>query len=393
MMYDKQVWRVNYQRPIRYEILNSPNLFDPRNTDLLYPFVNESARRFVVVDANVERFFGAEIRRYFLHHGVRAKIVTFPGGEENKTIEFYKSLARELDAFPIHRRDEPILAIGGGVLTDVVGFLASTYRRSVPHIKVPTTLMGYVDASIGVKTGINFNGRKNRLGSFEPPLRVLLDKAFLKTLPRRHLLNGVAEIIKLAVIKDARLFALLENHGVESVEAHFQNEMGGVLLDLAITDMLEELEPNLFEDDLARKVDFGHTFSYGLETRNEARLLHGEAVLLDIVFSSLLAQTRGLLAAADLDRLFHLIARLGIVLDISLLDPLELWESLEERTYHRNGFQRVPLPHGIGGCIFVNDITLTEIQTAHRALVQRMTMEPPAGLTVESAQDDALLVR
>lgn len=393
MTHARQAWRVNYQRPIQYEIVNSPNVFDLRNTDLLYPGVSGSARRFVVVDANVERHFGADIHRYFLHHGVDAKIVTFPGGEENKTIAFYQYLVRELDAFPIHRRDEPIIAIGGGVLTDVVGFVASSYRRSVPHIKVPTTLMGYVDASIGIKTGINFNGHKNRLGSFEPPKRVLLDKSFLKTLPRRHLLNGVAEIIKLAVIKDARLFALLESHGVESVEARFQNTMGGVILDRAITGMLEELEPNLFEDDLARKVDFGHTFSYGLETRNEAHLLHGEAVLLDIVFSSLLAQTRGLLAGAEVDRLFRLIAALGIVLDISLLNPPELWQSLEERTYHRNGLQRVPMPHGIGDCVFLNDITLGEIQTAHRALVQRMAVNPFTSLAVESDHSAALLIR
>jgi 3-dehydroquinate synthase len=391
MMRNTQVWRVNYQRPIRYEVINSPNVFDPHNTDLLYPEVSGSSRRFVVVDANVERFFGEDIRRYFLYHGVTAKIVTFPGGEENKTIEFYKSLVRELDAFPIHRRDEPIIAIGGGVLTDVVGFVASTYRRSVPHIKVPTTLMGYVDASIGIKTGINFNGRKNRLGSFEPPLRVLLDKTFLKTLPRRHLLNGVAEIIKLAVIKDAHLFRLLEEHGSKSVEAYFQNETGGIILDRAITGMLEELEPNLFEDDLARKVDFGHTFSYGLETRNETDLLHGEAVLLDIVFSSLLARTRGLLSRADLERLFRLIAALGITLDISSLEPLTLWQSLEERTYHRNGFQRVPLPHGIGGCTFVNDITLTEIQTAHRALAQMTMLNPSAGLTAEKVESAELV--
>ncbi|MBI4762439.1 MAG: sedoheptulose 7-phosphate cyclase [Chloroflexota bacterium] len=393
MTHARQAWRVNYQRPIQYEIVNSPNVFDLRNTDLLYPGVSASARRFVVVDANVERHFGADIHRYFLHHGVDAKIVTFPGGEENKTIAFYQYLVRELDAFPIHRRDEPIIAIGGGVLTDVVGFVASSYRRSVPHIKVPTTLMGYVDASIGIKTGINFNGHKNRLGSFEPPKRVLLDKSFLKTLPRRHLLNGVAEIIKLAVIKDARLFAMLESHGVESVEARFQNTMGGIILDRAITGMLEELEPNLFEDDLARKVDFGHTFSYGLETRNEAHLLHGEAVLLDIVFSSLLAQTRGLLASAEVDRLFRLIAALGIVLDISLLNPPELWQSLEERTYHRNGLQRVPMPHGIGDCVFLNDITLGEIQTAHRALVQRMAVNPFTTLAVESDHSAALLIR
>lgn len=370
-----QAWHVTHQRPIEYEIVNSPNLFDPQNAHLLYPGKSGRSRRFIVVDANVANYFSDDIQHYFLHHGVDAKIVTFVSGEEHKTIESAISLARELDAFPIHRRDEPIIAIGGGVLTDVVGFVASTYRRSVPHLKVPTTLMGYVDASIGIKTGINFNGHKNRLGSFEPPKRVLLDKSFLKTLPRRHILNGVSEIIKLAVIKDAGLFDLIERHGAESVNVQFQDGMGGIILDRAITDMLEELQPNLYEDDLARKVDFGHTFSYGLETRYEAHLLHGEAVLLDIAISSLIAQARGLFASADVERLFHLIADLGIALDTSSLDPLELWRSLEERTYHRNGLQRVPMPRGLGQCVFVNDIKLDDIKSALRALTNTMVMQ------------------
>lgn len=161
----------------------------------------ENGRRFVVVDSNVDRHYSAQIRNYFSYHGVEAKIITFPGGEENKTIENYLSIVRELDSFPIHRRDEPIIAIGGGVLTDVVGFVAGSYRRGVPHIKVPTTLIGYVDASIGIKTGVNFNGNKNRLGAFASPQKVLLDKSLLKTLPKRHILNGLCEIIKLAVIR------------------------------------------------------------------------------------------------------------------------------------------------------------------------------------------------
>jgi len=186
-------WRVTYQRPIEYDIVNAPNLFHPQNNALLSVGKTENARRFVVVDANVERYYSAQIRNYFAYHRVDAKIVAFPGGEENKSIESYLSILRELDAFPIHRRDEPIIAIGGGVLTDVVAFVASSYRRGVPHVKVPTTLMGYVDASVGIKTGLNFNGNKNRLGSFEPPLKVFLDKSFLKTLPMRHILNGVCE--------------------------------------------------------------------------------------------------------------------------------------------------------------------------------------------------------
>ncbi|MBK9600836.1 MAG: sedoheptulose 7-phosphate cyclase [Anaerolineales bacterium] len=359
---------VTYQHTIEYEVINTSNLFHPQNWALLSAGRIEDARRFVVVDSNVEKHYSAEIRNYFSHHHIEAKIIAFPGGEENKTVEHYLSILRELDSFPIHRRDEPIIAIGGGVLTDVVGFVASSYRRGVPHIKVPTTLMGYVDASIGIKTGINFNGSKNRLGAFHPPQKVLLDKSLLKTLPKRHILNGVCEIIKLAIIKDAGLFCLLEEQGAQSVEVHFQNEEGDVILDRAISGMLEELQPNLFEEDLARKVDFGHTFSYGLETRHEAHLFHGEAVLLDIVISTLIANARDLLCDEETSRIFRLINDLGIELNASILDPSLLWQSLTERTYHRNGLQRVPMPNGIGNCVFVNDINADEIESAVKNL-------------------------
>ncbi|HEY9153318.1 MAG TPA: sedoheptulose 7-phosphate cyclase, partial [Anaerolineales bacterium] len=335
----------------------------------------KDARRFVVVDDNVEKHYSAALRDYFAYHHVEAKIVAFPGGEENKTIDYYQSIVRELDSFTIHRRDEPIIAIGGGVLTDVVGFVAGSYRRGVPYIKVPTTLMGYVDASIGIKTGINFNGNKNRLGAFHAPQVVLLDKSFLKTLPRRHILNGVCEIIKLAIIKDANLFQLLEAHGVQSVDAYFQDEQGGLILDRAIAGMLDELQPNLFEEDLARKVDFGHTFSYGLETRHETHLLHGEAVLLDILISTLIARARGMLSDEETNRIFCLIAALGITLDTSILDPGLLCQSLKERTYHRNGLQRVPIPCGIGDCIFLNDIHANEIESTVKSLEDWITIK------------------
>src|SRR5690606_16962149 len=181
----------------------------------------------VVVDEVVYRHHGLRLRDWFVHQGIEARIVPIAGGEAAKTIDTWQGLLRALDRFPIHRRDEPIIAIGGGVLTDVVGFAAASYRRGVPHIKVPTTLMGYVDASVGIKTGINFNGCKNRLGSFEPPRRVLLDRRLLGTLPRRHLENGVCEIIKLAVIADAGLIAMLEQSGAAGVACAFQDARGG----------------------------------------------------------------------------------------------------------------------------------------------------------------------
>jgi 3-dehydroquinate synthase len=292
-------------------------------------------------------------------------------------VENYLWILRELDEFPINRRDEPIIAIGGGVLTDIAGFVASSYRRGVPHIKVPTTLMGYIDASVGIKTGINFNDHKNRLGSFEPPKKVLLDRNFLKTLPERHLLNGVCEMIKLAVVKDLTLFELLEAHGPTSITTRFQDEISASILDRSVGGMLEELQPNLYEDELARKVDFGHTFSYGLETHDEAHLLHGEAVLIDIVLSSILANTRKLLPDRELNRLFDLVFKLGITLRTELVTPELLWNTLEERTYHRNGLQRVPLPKGLGQCTFVNDIKFEEIQSTCKILEEwKINNEP-----------------
>lgn len=367
-------WRVRNVRAIEYDLVKVADVFDPRDGALLAAGRIESGRRFVVVDECVHRHHGARIEAYFEHHGVTARVLVFPGGEAGKTPESWLGVLREIDSFPIHRRDEPIIAIGGGVLTDVVGFAASSYRRGVPHIKVPTTLMGYVDASVGIKTGINFNGYKNRLGSFEPPRRVLLDRRLLGTLNRRHLENGVCEIIKLAVIADAGLFRMLERSGGGSLAAAFQDARGGEILDRAIDGMLAELEPNLYEDDLLRKVDFGHSFSYGLETRFENRLLHGEAVLLDILVSAAIAGARGLLAAPACERIFDLVGELGIVPELDLLDAELMWQSLSDRIEHRNGLQRVPLPRAIGECVFVDDIARAEVEAAVNILKHRSSI-------------------
>ena len=370
-------WHVSHQRTIEYEVVNCQNIFNPQNEALLSTGKRENARRFIIVDANVDKHFSKAMREYFNYHKIDAKIMVFPSGEKNKSVDNYLWILGELDRFPINRRDEPIIAIGGGVLTDISGFVASSYRRGVPHIKVPTTLMGYIDASVGIKTGINFNSHKNRLGSFEPPKKVFLDRNFLKTLPKRHVLNGICEMIKLAVIKDITLFELLEYHGTTCIDSRFQDEIGALILDRSVGGMLEELQPNLYEDELARKVDFGHTFSYGLETNEDILLLHGEAVLIDILISSILASARNLLSGQELNRLFDLVSKLGIDLNDGFVTPESLWITLEERTYHRNGQQRVPLPEGLGRCTFVNDVKFEEIQSACKILKERKTNNEP----------------
>ncbi len=355
-------WQVRCERPVAYDIIKAPGLLDSDNDALMAACGRTRGRRFVVVDQNVDRLYGNPLRSWFTQHQIDARIVVFEAGEAHKTLDAYQRLLHALEAFPIHRRDEPIIAIGGGVLTDVAGFVAATYRRGVPHINVPTTLMGYVDAAIGVKTAVNLGTAKNRVGAFAPPAAVLLDPAFLRTLSARQLRNGTCEILKLAIIADATLFQWLEADGGAGVAASYGNPTGAAILDRAVGSMLEALTPNLFETELSRSVDFGHTFSYGLEaTHRQHDLLHGEAVLLDVLVSTLVAEQRGLLAPAAATRIFALTHRLGLRCAVDALDAREMWRTLHERIEHRNGRQRVPLPDGIGHCVFRDDLTYREL--------------------------------
>ena len=204
------------------------------------------------------------------------KILKIKCSEPDKTwrqlIEFYHSLKKSKVA-----RREPIIAIGGGVCLDIVGFACSIYRRGIPYIKIPTTLLAIVDASVGVKVATNYFDRRNRLGAYYPPIATLIDKKFVKTQELREIVNGLAEIFKLAVIKSSELFDLLEENSHQLLEEKFQYGAVPVrVINLAISEMIEELAPNLWEKELDRCVDFGHTFSPIIEMKNKESLLHGK---------------------------------------------------------------------------------------------------------------------
>jgi 3-dehydroquinate synthase len=280
------------------------------------------------------------------------------------------SVARKLDSFGISRRREPVIAFGGGVLLDTVGLAANLYRRGTPHVRVPTTVIGYVDAGIGVKTGVNFDNRKNSLGSYYSPTAVLLDRRFLATLNQRHISNGLAEIIKIGVVKDRRLFQILESHGELIADERFQGitETGeSVAVDVlgtAIGRMLDELQPNLWEHNLERVVDYGHTFSPRIEMHALPTLLHGEAVAIDIALSCVLAWRRRFITIDELERVVAVMARLRLPTWHPACEPQLLRKALADVTTHRDGYQRIPLPLGIGGVVFVNDVTNKELAEA-----------------------------
>ncbi|WP_447002174.1 sedoheptulose 7-phosphate cyclase [Saccharothrix isguenensis] len=375
-VFSKQVdsWVVTAQKPVQYEVRFCDDLFNPGKRDLIDAGGTSApgtrTRRFVVLDANVDLLHGDRIREYFEYHGVETRLCVIAANETTKDFGTAARIVAEIDEFGIDRRREPIIAIGGGVLMDIVGLVGSLYRRGTPFIRVPTTLIGLVDAGVGAKTGVNFNGHKNRLGTYFPANLTLLDRSFLATVDSRHIGNGLAEILKIALIKDAELFTLLESHGELLVDEKFQgttavgDQVAGVVLRRAIHGMLEELQPNLWETKLERCVDYGHTFSPTIEMRALPELLHGEAVCVDMALTTVIAHRRGLVGEIDRDRVFDVMHRIGLPSWDPLLEPELLAKALENTVRHRDGMQRLPLPVGIGDVVFVNDVTRDELADA-----------------------------
>ncbi|KAK4530710.1 hypothetical protein CCYA_CCYA05G1567 [Cyanidiococcus yangmingshanensis] len=371
-------WRNLFSLQIQYTVRLCEPLLETANP-LLGEYLSppNSSRRFCIIDSSVWQNQGERIRRYFETRKVTCRYLILNGGEENKDVKAVFQVLDALCEFGLHRR-EPILAIGGGVILDIAGFAASLYRRGVPYLRVPTTLLAIVDASVGVKTGIDYAHTrtserfKNRMGAFYPPLAALLDKTFIATQDERNIINGLGEILKLALVRSKELFCLLEDHASELIRTKFQGTgVADRVIELSIEIMLEELGPNLWETKLERCVDYGHTFSKILEMSCLGDLFHGEAVNIDGSLCVLLSEGRGWINSKQRSRIFHVMrdcCRLPIY--HPLCEDVDiLWQAILDGTEHRDGLQRIPLLRDdIGQHTFVNDLTREEVAAASRKL-------------------------
>ena len=266
-------WRNVFNLPISYDVNMVPHgtILDPTNLQMLQAtgiHPEGYNRRYAVIDTEVEKRYGQQIRDYFTAHGIELTTSILNGGEAEKRTDAVDKLLDDLCAYKLRRR-EPFLAIGGGVVLDIAGMAACLYRRGVPFVRVPTTLLAIVDASVGVKNGVDFccgvtnETYKNRVGSFYAPSSCLLDAAFISSQDKRNIANGCGEIMKLALVRSSDLFDLLEAHGAALIDSRFgpnDTTPAGVadrIIDLSIQIMLEELGPNLWETKLDRCVDYG----------------------------------------------------------------------------------------------------------------------------------------
>jgi len=359
----KRTWSVKAELPIEFTLKYSSDVLNVNNHDLLS--FGESNRRLVVIDETVYKLYGEQLETYFKTFQVELELFVVDATEENKDWHETDEILKFFEFSGVLRR-EAIIVIGGGVLLDLVGFCCSIYRRGIPYVKVPTTLLAIVDASVGVKVAANHFGRRNRIGAYYPPIATLLDKKFIATQDERNIVNGIAEIFKLALIKDKELFELLETSAEQLITEKFQ--FGAVpvrVINSAITGMIEELAPNLWEKKLDRCVDFGHSFSPIIEMQNMDTLQHGEAVVLDCLLSSCLANIRGYTDMETIQRIFKTANSLKLpVFHKDFCDFELLKKSLSDTMKHRNGNQYLPVPVGIGNYKILNDVTDEEIKRA-----------------------------
>ena len=370
-------FRVEGYERIEYDLIYVDGVFALENTELADSY-RPYGRALMVVDESVHEIYGDRIRAYFDHHDIALTVVPVQIRETAKSLETFERIVGEFDAFGLVRT-EPVLVVGGGLTTDVAGFACASYRRNTPYIRIPTTLIGLIDASVSIKVAVNYGKHKNRLGAYHASQKVLLDFSFLGTLPEDQVRNGMAELIKISVVGNLEIFELLEQYGPELLRTRFGHldgtpELRSVadrLTYSAIATMLELEAPNLHEIDLDRVIAFGHTWSPTLELTPPAPFFHGHAINIDMALSTTVAEQRGHLSTADRDRVLGVMSSIGLALDSPYLTPELLSEATASILKTRDGILRAAVPDPIGTCRFLNDLDaneLADVLTLHKKI-------------------------
>ncbi|MBV8368433.1 MAG: 3-dehydroquinate synthase [Candidatus Eremiobacteraeota bacterium] len=348
-------YRVEVERRIAYEVRETiGSAFDLADSSLADAL--EGRPVFVVVDRRVDAIYGTALRAYAATALRCLAIHPLHAVETTKSLSSVESLCAAMHAAGLPR-EGVLLAVGGGVTLDQAGLAAALYRRGVCYARLPTTLVGIVDVGVGIKQAVNAEGGKSLIGAFYPAYVNLTDTTFLGSLPEPAIACGIAEIAKMGMICDARLFELLERDGADLLASRFQHHPSArEVIARAQTTMIDELRENLFEDDHARFVDFGHTFSPALEARTGYQLAHGEAVGVDMALATAIAVELNLCEAAVLGRLAALLraARLPVVHDALELE-LAL-EALSAARAHRGGALNLVVPRRVGAVTFVQTV-------------------------------------
>lgn len=319
-----------------FNVRNQSEVFIGPVADIL-PGVLPEGRVVVVTDATIDRLYHPLLAPY--------ETVLIGTGESIKTLQTVETIYRRFIELGVDRSTF-VLGIGGGIVTDVAGFAASTYMRGVKFGFVSTTLLGQVDASVGGKNGVNVDGYKNMAGTFTQPQFVICDPAMLRTLSDREFRAGLAEVVKAAIIADGDLFDRIEHSTFEALRC--DTDLLTDVISAAVRVKADIVEHDEKESGERRKLNLGHTLAHAIE-KCSSRMNHGEAVAVGTALVAGAAVKLGVLREEDRQRIDGVLSRLGF----DLTPPVEVKRLLREvgkDKKNEDGMLRIVLPVGIGDC-------------------------------------------
>lgn len=300
----------------------------------------------IITNPMVSNLYSKTVMEGLKKSGFEPAINEIPDGEEYKTLLWVSRLYDELLSYRLERRS-PVVALGGGVIGDIAGFVAATYMRGIPYIQVPTTLLAQVDSSVGGKTGVNHILGKNMIGAFYQPSLVWIDIKTLGTLPGRELVAGISEVIKYGAIADSEFFGYLEKN-MERVLS---------LDELALTHVIKrscEIKADIVSRDerergLRSILNFGHTIGHALETlTNYTTYRHGEAVAIGMLYEARISHRMGVCDKDVVSRINDLIKKAGLPTTLPEIAPDKIIEAMEIDKKVRDEGVMILLPESIG---------------------------------------------
>ncbi len=322
--------------------LSSGSLFDP---NLAREIKGQNLRFALFCDDTIADLLGKKWQAHFEKSGLDVTLFTFPPGEQEKSRE-RKAVLEDSLLSQKFGRDTCMIALGGGVTTDLIGYLASTYCRGVSLIYAPTTLLGMVDAAIGGKTGVNTPFGKNLIGTFYPADRILIDPSTLSSLPSSEWVSGSAEVIKYALIASSHLFEKLQNWSPKDL--HYLEEIIDQCVQLKSQVVAADFEEKL---GLRRILNFGHTVAHALELLENYQMAHGEAVAIGMLVEGFISLKMGYLQESAFKQMEKLIHSFPFTLKISShITPKQLRDALHLDKKSAQGVPRFVLLEQIGAC-------------------------------------------
>jgi 3-dehydroquinate synthase len=350
-----------------YPILIGSAILD--NLPSLLEKVSSRARIAVITDTHVGPLYGQQVQQVISSAGYTVKVYSFPAGETEKNLHTVEALCGQLLA-DHYDRTSAIVALGGGVVGDLAGFVAAVYMRGIPYFQIPTTIVGQVDSSVGGKTGVNHALAKNSIGAFHQPLGVLIDLALLQTLPDNEYRAGLAEVIKHGMIADPDLFLYMEKQASAILAHDWESLQYPVRRSCEIKAGIVAQDER--ESGIRAYLNYGHTFGHAIETvTHYRRFLHGEAVAIGMCAAAYLAHRLGMIDQSLVERQEQCIQNYGLPTAWSDLPIDETLEVMYKDKKARGGTLRLVLPLGLGSVCVRDDVPIDLVREALRYIRER----------------------